>query len=305
MATTVIKEGQPGSRARFRDSFVLHKLMSLTGLFPIGFFMIQHLIANSYSLRGRVEFNTVVSVFGYLPFVAILEWAIVFIPILFHGIYGLFIVAEMQGPNGNTAYYGYTRNWLYVLQRWSGVVALVYIGYHTIDTWGLKKVFELQASHEAGYRAISYDAMMWRFGSPMYTAFYVVGITAASFHLGNGLFNFGIRWGITIGNAAQRISAFLWSGVGFALAVIGIWTSLNFYSLAQRPYVDPAGVEYGKPIRSVYTDINDLVKRLPSAPAAPIPGVKPVEGPGGVISDSPASTGAAPAESVAPATTAP
>ena len=113
MATTVIEKGQPGSRAHFRDSFVLHKLMSLTGLFPIGFFMIQHLIANSYSLRGRTEFNTVVSVFGYLPFVAVLEWAIVFIPLLFHAIYGLFIVAEMQGPGGNTNYYNYGRNWLY------------------------------------------------------------------------------------------------------------------------------------------------------------------------------------------------
>jgi succinate dehydrogenase / fumarate reductase cytochrome b subunit len=129
MATTVIEKGQPGSRAKFRDSFVLHKLMSLTGLFPIGFFMIQHLIANSYSLRGRTEFNTVVSVFGYLPFVAILEWAIVFIPLLFHAIYGMFIVAEMQGPGGNTAHYGYTRNWLYVLQRWSGVVAFAYIAF--------------------------------------------------------------------------------------------------------------------------------------------------------------------------------
>ncbi|MES2464648.1 MAG: hypothetical protein V4671_29140 [Armatimonadota bacterium] len=293
MATTVIKEGQPGSRARFRDSFVLHKLMSLTGIFPIGFFMIQHLIANSYSLRGRTEFNTVVSVFGYLPFVAILEWAIVFIPILFHAIYGMFIVAEMQGPGGNTAHYGYRRNWLYVLQRWSGVVALVYIALHTVDTWGVKKLFELQTSHEAGFRAISYDAMMWRFGSPLYTLFYVVGITAAAFHFGNGLFNFGIRWGITIGDTAQKISAILWSGVGFALAVIGIWTSLNFYALAQKPYVGPDGRDYGKSIREVYKDVDDLVKNLPSAPAAPVPGAKPVEGPGGVISDSPASTGAA------------
>jgi hypothetical protein len=150
--------------------------------------------------------------------------------------------------------------------------------------------------------------MMWRFADPLYTLFYVVGITAAAFHLGNGLFNFGIRWGITIGNTAQRISAILWSGVGFALAVIGIWTSLNFYSLAQKPYVGP----YQKPsdattqtIRQVYPTLELLVDRLPMAPAAPEPGAKPVDGPGGVISNSPASTGAAPADSVAPAVTAP
>ena len=305
MATTVIKKGQPGGRAKFRDSFVLHKLMSLTGLFPIGFFMIQHLVANSYSLRGRTEFNTVVSVFGYLPFVAVLEWAIVFIPLLFHAIYGCLIVAEMQGPGGNTAHYGYTRNWLYVLQRWSGVVAFFYIAFHTYSTWGIKKIFEVSASHEAGFKAISYDAMMWRFSSPLYTLAYIIGITAAAFHLGNGLFNFGIRWGITIGNAAQRISAFLWSGVGFALAFIGIWTSLNFYSLAQKPYVDPAGMNYGKPISQVYADLDDLVKRLPMAPAAPEVGAKPSDGPGGVLGGSPESTGAAATEPADPAPTAP
>ena len=231
----------------------------------------------------------------------------------FHAIYGLFIVAEMQGPGGNTAYYGYTRNWLYVLQRWSGVVAFAYIAFHTWSTWGLKKAFELTASHEAGFKAISYDAMMWRFGSPLYTLAYVIGITAAAFHLGNGLFNFGIRWGVTIGNAAQRISAILWSGVGAALAFIGIWTSLNFYSLAQKPYVGPfenpaEAVSRNKTIREVYPSLDDLVKQMPMAPAAPVPGAKPVEGPGGVVSDSPASTGAAPAapeSPTAPAATAP
>lgn len=284
MATTVIKEGQPGSRAWFRDSFVLHKLHSLTGLFPIGFFMIQHLVANSYSLRGRTEFNTVVSVFGYLPFVAILEWAIVFLPLLFHSFYGFLITAEMRA---NVGVYQYGRNWLYWLQRWSGVVAFVYIAYHTYSTWGIKKAFELSASHEAGFRAISYDAMMWRFSSPLYTLLYVIGITAAAFHLGNGLFNFGIRWGITIGATAQKISAVLWSGVGFGLAVVGIATSLNFFILAQKNYVDPAGKEYNQPIRLVYSSIDDIVHRLPSAPAAPIPGAKPVDGPGGVIQRQP------------------
>jgi succinate dehydrogenase / fumarate reductase cytochrome b subunit len=291
MATTVIKEGQPGSRARFRDSFVLHKLMSLTGIFPIGFFMIQHLIANSYSLRGETEFNTVVKVFGYLPFVALMEWGIVLLPILFHGIYGLFVVAEMQGPGGNTAYYGYTRNWLYVLQRWSGVIAFAYILFHTWDTWGQKQIVERTIGHEAGFRSIAYDAMIWRFAEPWYLAVYIIGITAAAFHLGNGFFNFGIRWGITIGNNAQKVSAYLWSFVGVGLAVIGILTSLNFYSLGRNFKGS------GQNVRTVYSSLDQLIK-TEGAPASPVPGAKPTEGAGGVIGED--STG-----SVAPAATAP
>ena len=292
MATTTIKSGQPGSRAWFKDSFVMHKLMSLTGIFPIGFFMIQHLIANSYSLRGEVPFNTVVSAFGYLPFVALMEWGIVFLPLIFHAVYGLFIVAEMQGPTGNLAPYNYTRNWLYLLQRYSGIVALVYIAYHTYSTWGIKKIFELQQSHEAGFRAISYDAMMWRFANPWYTLAYVVGITAASFHLANGLFNFGIRWGITIGATAQKVAAVLWSGVGVALTIIGVWTSLNFYVLAHKP-LEKFG---NQTVTQRFATLDDLV-REDGAPANPTPTSKPVDGPGGVLDTNPQpQTGAVPQE---------
>ena len=274
MATTVLGQKQ-GSKAFFRDSFLLHKLHSLSGVFPVGFFMIQHLVANSYSLRGEQEFNTVVSVFGYLPFVAVLEWAIVFIPILFHSIYGFMITAEMRA---NTGTYQYGRNWLYLAQRISGVVAFVYIAFHTYSTWGLKKAFELSLNHEAGFRAISYDAMMWRFSSPLYTLAYIIGITAAAFHLGNGLFNFGIRWGITVGNTAQKVSAVLWSGVGFALTVIGIWTSLNFYSLSHQALPKFGG----QTVTQKFPTLDDLVKN-DVAPANPVPGAKPVDGPGGVV----------------------
>ena len=275
MATTVIEKGQPGSRARFTDSFVLHKLMSLTGVFPIGFFMIQHLVANSYALRGEVPFNTVVGVFGYLPFVAVMEWAIVFIPILFHSIYGFMITAEMRM---NTGTYQYGRNYLYTLQRVSGVIAFAYIAYHTYSTWGLKKIFELSTSHEAGFRAISYDAMMYRFAAPWYTAIYIIGIVAAAFHLGNGLFNFGIRWGITVGAMAQKISAYLWGSVGFGLTVIGIWTSLNFYAMSQTPLP-----KFGnQTVQQRFSSLDDLVAH-DTAPADQTPTAKPVNGPGGVV----------------------
>ena len=268
MATTTIQKGQPGSRAWFRDSFVLHKLHSLSGVFPIGFFMIQHLLANSYSLRGEREFNTVVSVFGYLPFVAVLEWVLIFLPLLFHSIYGFFITAEMRA---NVGVYQYGRNWLYWLQRVSGIAAFLYIGFHTYSTWGVKKMYELSgggAAHEMGFRAISYDAMLWRFAEPWYVAVYVLGIAMSAFHLANGLFNFGIRWGITIGATAQKVSAVLWSGLGVALALIGIATAVNFH-VRSRNFENT-----GASIRARYATLDQLVK-AEDAPAAPVPGRKP------------------------------
>ena len=231
MATTSIKKGQPGSRAWFRDSFVLHKLHSLTGVFPIGVFLIQHLLANSYSLRGPKEFNTVIAVFGHLPFVAVLEIGLLGVPILFHSIYGFFITAEMRA---NVGVYQYGRNWLYWLQRWSGVIAFLYMTFHVYSTSITRRIVEhQQGSYDAGFWSIGYDAMAWRFADPIYLAIYIVGISMAVFHLANGLFNFCIRWGITIGAQAQRASAVLWSGLGAALLIVGLWTSVNFYVKGQ------------------------------------------------------------------------
>lgn len=233
MSTTTVEKGQPGSRALFRDRYLLHKLHSLSGIVPIGLFLIFHLTANSYSLKGEAEFNTAVRAIGYAPFVVLLEIVAIAVPILFHAIYGLMIVAEMPGPGGNVSHYGYGRNWLYVLQRWSGVIAVVYIVYHVWDTTILKYSIELTAQQNAkelGFQSISYRAMAWRFADLPYLAFYVVGITAACLHLGNGILNFCIRWGLTVGKEAQKIAAIVGWGLGIGLTVLGILVAANFAS---------------------------------------------------------------------------
>ncbi|MCX6365770.1 MAG: hypothetical protein NTX57_03570 [Armatimonadetes bacterium] len=233
MATTTIERGQPGSKSFFKDSYLLHKLHSLSGVIPIGAFLIFHLTINSYSLRGDGEaaFNTAVKAIGYAPFVILLELGAIMLPILFHAIYGLMIVAEMPGPGGNIAHYGYGRNWLYTFQRWSGVLAVVYICYHIYDTTVLKYTWELtagEAGKELGFQSISYRAMAWRFADPLYLAFYLLGIASACLHLGNGVLNFAIRWGLAIGKEAQKVIAILGWGLGIALTLLGSAVAINF-----------------------------------------------------------------------------
>nr|WP_309684684.1 hypothetical protein [Armatimonas sp.] len=243
MATTNIERGQPGSKAFFKDSYLLHKLHSLSGVIPIGAFLIFHLTINSYSLGlsgdGEAAFNTAVKAIGYAPFVILLELGAIMLPILFHAIYGLMIVAEMPGPGGNTAHYGYGRNWLYLFQRWSGVLAVIYIVYHIYDTTILKYTWELTASEmgeltageagkELGFQSISYRAMAWRFADPLYLTFYLVGIASACLHLGNGVLNFCIRWGLTIGKEAQKVAAVAGWGLGIALTLLASSVAINF-----------------------------------------------------------------------------
>jgi succinate dehydrogenase / fumarate reductase, cytochrome b subunit len=233
MATTTIERGQPGSKSFFKDSYLLHKLHSLSGVIPIGAFLIFHLTVNAYSLRGDGEaaFNTAVKAISFAPFVILLELGAIMLPILFHAIYGLMIVAEMPGPGGNMAHYGYGRNKLYIFQRWTGVLAIVYICFHVYDTTVLKYLFELTAGEtgkELGFQSVSYRAMAWRFADPLYLAFYLLGISSACLHLGNGILNFCIRWGLTIGKEAQKVAAALGWGLGIALTLLGSAVAINF-----------------------------------------------------------------------------
>jgi hypothetical protein len=59
-------------------------------------------------------------------------------------------------------------------------------------------------------------------GQSFYVAFYIIGVTAASFHLGNGLWNFACKWGIAVTVRSQRVAAYFGGAVGIALTFVGI-----------------------------------------------------------------------------------
>ena len=212
-------------RGRLHDPFLWHKLHSASGIFPIGLFLVQHLIANSYALRGPDAYNTVVKVFGYLPFVAVLEVLIIYVPILYHSIYGFWITAYAQPNLGK---YQYGRNWMYFLQRLSGVIAFFYIGYHVWHT-SLAKYWAQWHGSAHPDEMINYAHMAHALASPWVLAIYAVGIVGTVFHFTNGLWNFCIRWGITISAHAQRMNQFVCWGLFAVLSFIGLWTIVNLH----------------------------------------------------------------------------
>ena len=175
MATAApVSNETSNTQGRLSDPYLWHRLHSLSGIFPIGVFLLQHLIANSYALRGAVAYNTVVKVFGYLPFVAVLEVVVIYLPILYHSIYGFYITAYAQP---NVGRYGYGRNWMYLMQRISGVVAFFYIGFHIWNT-SLAKYIQQWHGNPHPEDAISYAAMSGQLANPWYFAAYAIGITA-------------------------------------------------------------------------------------------------------------------------------
>jgi succinate dehydrogenase / fumarate reductase cytochrome b subunit len=194
-----------------RRQFVLRRFHSLTGILPIGLYVLFHLGVNSFAASGVESYNQMAEFLESLPYLIAIEIPFIWLPILYHSGYGIYIHATGRP---NPFQYPYSNNLLYWLQRWSGVVTLVFIGWHF---WQTRMANYLYGS------VIEFQMMVDIFADPRWLAFYVVGLVAVSFHLGNGLRTFLLTWGGVVGNGARR-------RVGMACAVFGAFVLI--FSLA-------------------------------------------------------------------------
>lgn len=191
--------------------FWLRRLHSLSGVVPVGGFLAFHLYENYYATRGAEAYNAMTRQLQETPFALALEIAVIGVPLFFHGIYGLFITGTSR-PNvlGNP----YVRNWMYLLQRITGVILFAFVIFHL---WTTR--FVNLRDHES---VDLFRLMQSSVENPLIYAFYLAGIVAATFHLANGIWSFSIVWGLTVGPRAQRRMMWVSAAVFLVLSFIGI-----------------------------------------------------------------------------------
>lgn len=195
------------------NSYFYRKLHSLLGVIPVGAFLIEHLLTN-YSAyhEGHEGFVEKVQWLNGLPLVFFLELFGIWLPILYHGIYGLYVAYTARN---NPKRYGYFRNWMFTMQRVTGVITLLFIAWHVFET--RVQVSLGNVTHEElGVRMHDIVTQPWAF------TLYVIGVVSASFHFANGMWSFLVSWGITIGPRSQRISTYVWMGVFVVMSVMFI-----------------------------------------------------------------------------------
>jgi succinate dehydrogenase / fumarate reductase cytochrome b subunit len=204
-----------GSKAaESKTSYFLDKLQSLSGVIPIGAFLLEHFWSNSYALVSTQKYDDVSVELQSIPWRIFVESAVLWLPILFHGFYGIWI--WWRGKS-NAIGHPWMANWLYVLQRWTGIVAFVFIGWH------------VYSERFMGGGRTNYADLAEAMSHPWYLAFYIVGVTAASFHLGNGLWNFACKWGIAVSVKAQRAAGWLGAAVTVVMTFVGIMIAVGFH----------------------------------------------------------------------------
>ena len=115
-----IKPGVAPLRAGEGTSFLLRRLHSLSGVVPIGAFLLEHFISNAEAFKGPIAYGKQVEFLNSFPAVFLLELCFIWLPILYHGLYGIYI---WYRGDTNVAAYPWTGNWLYTSQRWTGIIA--------------------------------------------------------------------------------------------------------------------------------------------------------------------------------------
>lgn len=220
-------QGNPAIAADRSYHFLLIKLHSLSGILPIGVFVVFHLAVNASVLAGPETFQRNVDLIHSIkPFLTAAEVFGIFVPIAFHAILGVRI---WWWSRNNIRHYPYADNIRYTLQRIAGLIALAFILFHVLQmNWlgePLKTIggdsFNPDPPFAAYTAAKALQASVWI--APVYA----IGIIAVCFHLANGLWTFLISWGITIGVNAQRTAGYVCAAIGLAVCGIGLaalWT---------------------------------------------------------------------------------
>jgi succinate dehydrogenase / fumarate reductase, cytochrome b subunit len=209
-----------------KHDFLLRRLHSLSGLIPVGAYMVVHLVVNASLLNGPATYQNLVnqihSLGAALP---IVEWTFIFIPIIFHAALGFWIISTGRS---NTDQYRYVNNWRYTMQRVTGMIAFVYIFLHVFhlhgwfqnDWWFANVAEPLGMAQFRPYNAAStLSAAMSGYVWPL---FYFVGITASVFHFANGIWTMGITWGVWTSPRAQRTATYVCAAGGTLLLLVGL-----------------------------------------------------------------------------------
>jgi succinate dehydrogenase / fumarate reductase, cytochrome b subunit len=195
--------------------FFNRRLHSLLGVIPVGVFLVQHLTVNHFATRGEEAFNQAAHFMENLPFRYFLEIFVIFLPLLFHAIYGLYIAFTAKN---NVSNYGYFRNWMFLLQRLTGIITLIFVTWH---------VWETRVAAAFGAE-VNFEMMENILDNPFMIGFYLVGVLSTIFHFANGLWSFAVSWGITVSPRSQRISTYVTMGIFVLLSIVGIRAILAF-----------------------------------------------------------------------------
>jgi succinate dehydrogenase / fumarate reductase cytochrome b subunit len=225
---------KPGFIAR--NHFLFRRLHSLTGIL-FGLYLFVHLGINATLAEGTrhdgkpTVFQQQVDYIHSIPFLLVVECAFIYLPLAYHTLYGFWIIYTGQP---NVGKYGYTRNWLYILQRISGLIIVLFAMFHifTMKGWlpgEFARALEFDPLNATNSTARALYTAWW-----IWAVTYPIGILASAFHTVNGFYGAAVTWGLTISATAQKRWGVFCAILFFGLFGAGMTALVAGVAAAQR-----------------------------------------------------------------------
>ncbi len=197
--------------------FLWRRLHSLLGVIPVGLFLVFHLSLNFTAVGGEDVYNDSIGVMELVPHALLLamEWIIIYIPLMFHAFYGIYIAFTARH---NVKRFSTFRNWMFALQRFTGIFLVIFVAWHIFQT-RVQKAFGAD---------VDFNMMVEIVDNPWMLGFYIVGILSATFHLANGIWSFLVSWGITQSPSSQRVATYITMAFFVILSIVGVVAIVSF-----------------------------------------------------------------------------
>ena len=198
-------------------SFWLGKLFSLSGIIPLGIYVVIHLYQNLTSLSGPQVFDQHLADSRSLPLIVPLAILVIWIPIAFHGLYGLF---AMKKSRPNLIKFPHFENLKYVLQRLSGIGLLLFVPAH---------IYKTRIEPTLSGTTLDFHHMVEGMHEPLTFGVYILGVLGVAYHLANGVWQFSIGWGMTTSEKGMQRMQTLSFIFFIVLLAMGFGAIFGFY----------------------------------------------------------------------------
>lgn len=198
--------------------FLNRRIHSLTGIVPLGLFLVYHLYLQLYLHSGAEVYNNLINEFYESPIAIWYLIIVVYIPLFFHAFFGIRLIFEASIQPTYTNF----SHLLYWLQRISGVGVLLFVVAHVWNTQLGPLI--------AGKWGTHFEHLSRGFADPqsgiLTKIVYLLGILGAVFHFSNGINTFCMTWGIALTPKSQK------RVLKISIFIFFILTASTFYALS-------------------------------------------------------------------------
>ena len=198
-------------RESYTKAFALRKLHALSGVVPLGVFLVEYLWGSARALRNARSS----SVDGTSLFIPVLEIVVVLLPLAFHVLYASQVLSEPRTRRAR-------------LRRASGFVALAFVGFYLWELRGQRLLYGL--TNDAFYDGLAGRLSSTTAGLPLWAVAYLLGVAAVVFHFASGVSGALAAWGTPTTEPPRAGAPPSWVplALGVVLFGLGANTVLSF-----------------------------------------------------------------------------